>query len=236
MDIEELKSMWAEHNAKLDRVWALNVELAREQKRQAVTSQLRGQVVGGVVGMIVSIIMVVWMGLHAAAHSTPLSAAIPAIVVAALSFSAMIGSASQLALLRRIDPTQSVVRDQRSVLQLRSMKTKFNRFVLFASYFFIWSFVFVLLGLDPVVVIAHVWAAAPVVVLVHGGMGVLWIPFCVWLLGRYDSKGLGKTMARLRDESGLTENSVSPTLNRVLAQLEELRRFEESDDVVAGER
>ncbi len=229
MDTERLREMWSEHNAKLDRCWNLNLRLFREHKRGAIQSLLRRQVIGTLVFMATALAAVVWSVLHLVVDDD--GTRLPALVVAAASQLAFIGAARQLGMIQRVDLAGPIVDSQRALATLLRLKTLIHRFILLVSYLYLWSLFFVVVGVDPLVVIANVWADAPAVVVIHGTVGVLWIPMNLWLLRQYDRTDLKNgLMTRLRDGSGLTTASVGRSVHRAIAYLHELDEFADQPD------
>ena len=103
MNLEEMKSLWAEYDKKLERNWQLNLQLLRGNKLDKAAGQLRKFRNLKLIAILYHSLMAVWLGRFMFEHAQETALLIPAIVVDVLTIIALAWNVYQLALLGEIN-------------------------------------------------------------------------------------------------------------------------------------
>lgn len=224
MEQEEIKELWAAYDQKLQKNWKLNLYLLKEMNLGKASSILRRMIFGKVLNVAIYIGMLIWMGTFIGNHISQLTMVVPAVLVFVLTQVALIWTMYLIVHIGQLDYAEPVIAIQKKLEHIRHSKTLFNQFIFLTCYLYVMGATLTFIHLD----IVALWQHIPWVVAINLGFAVAWIPLSLWILSKYQDPNLDSHIWKsLRDDSHLTEATVSKPLNKAMGFVEEIRAFEE---------
>jgi len=224
MEATEIKQLWKKYDAKLERSWSLNIKLVRDLNLNKAKSALIWFAIFNGIIILIDIYLVHFLTAFIINNFSNFTLTLPAYILASASYIAMIWSSYQLVLSFMINYSKPVVDIQKKIEYLRTQKLRFNKFIFYISYPYVYLMGFTMLSLD-ITSFPIKWMIPNII------LAILWIPLCNWLIKKYNTpnlkSGFWKSLSR---DSTLTPESASRTLNRSLEFLKEIREFEQSKD------
>jgi hypothetical protein len=220
METNELKGLWKQYDAKLEKNWNLNLKLIKDMKLEKTKSSVNRFTFFMSLTLLFDFFLANHLMNFIIDNFSDITLTAPAYLLSVFTYIAIIWSFYQLGLVLTIRYSEPIVDIQKKIEKLRLEKLKFNKFIFYISYPFVYLGGFVLLHLD----ITHFplnWMIPNI------ALAILWIPLCNWLIRKYNSSGLtSKFWLSLSRDSSLTPESASKSLNNSLTFLKEIREFE----------
>jgi hypothetical protein len=219
MELDELKSIWQTLDQKLQRENKISLAMLRHQKLDRARTTLRPLVVGQTFQLFwgVFFILVAAVLWSTKPHAVPVILA--GVIVHAYGIGCIIVAALVLGAIHRIDYAGSVLEVQSKLARVRRAYVV-SGLVGGLTWWFLWiPLLMVLAGLAHVNLYAH----APSVIWIGMAVGVAGVLGTRWLY----EYSRNSSNPRVREE---VDNAVfGRSLQKVQAQLEEIRRFEEEN-------
>lgn len=222
MEATELKQIWKQYDAKLERSWNLNLKLVNDLNlNKAKTSLSWFAFFNGVI-ILVDIFLVHFLSNFIINNFSNITLTLPAYLLVAASFITMIWSSHQLGYSLMISYSKPVIEIQKKIEYLRTQKLRFNKFIFYISYPYVYLMGFTFLHLD--ITLFPIKWMLPNIILV-----ILWIPLCSWLIKKYNTPNLKSSFWKsMSKDSTLTPDSASRTLTKSLRFLKEIKDFEQN--------
>ena len=223
METNELKKLWKQYDAKLEKNWALNLKLIKDMKLERTKSSMNRYTFFMSLTILFDFILANYLLNFIIDNFSDFTLTAPAYILSLVTYIAIIWSFYQLVLVLMIKYSEPIIEIQKKIEKLRIEKLKFNKFIFYISYPFVYFIGFTVLHLD-ITQFPIKWMIPNIV------LAILWIPFCNWLIKKYNSPKLTSTFWKsLSRDSSLTPESASKTLNKSLNFLHEIREFETSN-------
>lgn len=223
METKELKELWNKYDAKLERNWSLNLKLIKEMNLQKTKSSMNTFTFLKSLSIIFLLVIAHFLANFIVDNFQNVALTLPAYLLSVLTYIALIWSFYLIGHIILINYSESIVTIQKKILKLRIMKLRYNKFIFYSSYPYVYLMGFTVLHLDltsfPVK-----WMIPNIIIT------VVWFPFCYWLIKKYNSDNLkSKFWKSLSRDSTLTSESVNKSLNNSLGFLKEIREFEQAN-------
>lgn len=223
METNELKDLWNKYDAKLERNWSLNLKLIKEMNLEKTKSSMNKFTFWKSISLLLQFVIARFLINFIVDNFQNITLTLPAYLLATLTYIALIWNFYQLGLILTIKYSEPIISIQKKIEKLKTQKLHYNKFLFFSSYPFVFLFGFTVLHID--LLSLPIKYMIPNIIL-----AVLWIPFCNWLIRKYNSKNLNTNFWKsLSRDSTLTPASASKTLNKSLSFLQEIRNFEAAD-------
>lgn len=220
METNELKELWKHYDARLEKNWNLNLKLIKDMKLEKTKSSMNRFTFFMSLSILFDFFIANYLVKFIIDNFSNITLTAPAYLLSIITCIAIIWSFYQLGLVLTIGYSAPVVDIQKKIEKLRLEKLKFNKFIFYVSYPFVYFGGFVLLHLD-ITQFPVSWMIPNIV------LAILWIPLCNWLIRKYNTPGLtSKFWKSLSKDSSLTPESASMSLNKSLTFLKEIREFE----------
>jgi hypothetical protein len=219
MDLDELKEQWQTLDAKVQLGLRLDARLVREVTTARTQTYLGGELWRRMPLLLLDVLAVVWLGSFVADHVHELRYFVPALVLMAFAIFMLAAGARQLALLRGVDYSAPVLRNQQQLGQLRLERVRLTKLVLLASPL-LWTPLFIvaleaLFGVDAYRLFGGWYIVANL------ALGITAIPILLWLARRY-----GERLARRPLLQRLADDVAGRNLTAALDHLASLAAFE----------
>ncbi len=180
--------------------------------------------------MLFNLVIIVYVWLILVENFSNLVLVIQALLLLVLSKIIFYKNVLQLDKIAKINYVEPIIKTQKIIEQLKFERIKHHRFIFIFSNLYFWLMITLLFQWDITLLISAIWAKAPIVVIIHVGMLILWFPIAFWILKKYDSTNkVSKFWKKVKDESFLTDQSVNSSLNNVLSYLQEIKSFEKNE-------
>lgn len=223
METKELKELWNKYDAKLERNWSLNLKLIKEMNLQKTKSSMNTFTFLKSLSLIFLIVIAHFLVNYIIDNFQNVTLTLPAYLLSVLTYIALIWSFYLIGLIILINYSESIITIQKKIQKLRIMKLRYNTFIFYVSYPYVYLMGFTVLHLDLTKFPVN-WLIPNII------LAVVWFPFCYWLIKKYNSKNLkSKFWKSLSRDSTLTPESVSKSLNNSLDFLKEIRKFENAN-------
>ncbi len=221
MEFDEIKSLWAQSNRKLEESLRLNVVLLQRWNLRQTDTSLGRLKRGLVFELVTSVIAAGALAYFGYQHLREPRYLIPAALLYAYVLSYLVAVARQLAQIAGVDYDEPVVAIQRKLGQLRLARVRAALWtLLFAP--LMWLPIFVV-GLRGIFGIDLYAAASPAWLIGNVLFGLAVIPLAIFLARRYGPRLEGSTAMRR-----LADAIAGQTLSEALISLDAIRRFEEA--------
>ncbi len=220
MEIDEIKSLWAESNRRLEASTRLNTTLLAQWNLRKTDTALSWMAREIAFELIVNAIGVVLIGLFASAHLHEPRFLIPAAMLDCYAIALIVAGARQLAAVRSLDYDEPVVAIQKRLEQLRLLRVRTTlATLLFAPLMWVPLLIVGLRGIFGVDVYAAgtAWLAANLL------FGIAVIPAAVFVARRY--RRWFESSKQMRP---LADAIAGRSLTTALDSLDAIRRFEAS--------
>ncbi len=222
MEATEIQNLWKKYDEKLERNWKLNLKLVKDMNLQKAKSSMRTFTLLKVLSIVFQMMIANFLISFIIDNFHDISLTIPAYVLAVLTYIALFWNFYQLGLIFTINYGKSIVFIQKKIEKLKILKLRYNKYLFYGSYPYVFLMTFTILHID-LKYLPIKWLI-PNLVLV-----ILWIPLCNWLIKKYNSRDLTSSFWKsLRNDSSLTPESASKTLNNSLRFLNEIQQFEQT--------
>jgi hypothetical protein len=222
METNELKKLWEQYDAKLEKNWKLNLKLIKDMKLEKTKSSVNRFTFFMSLTILFDFILANYLANFIIDNFSDFTLTAPAYILSIVTYIAIIWVFYQLGLVFMIKYSEPIIEIQKKIEKLRIEKLKFNKFIFYISYPFVYLIGFTVLHLD-LTQFPIKWMIPNIV------LAILWIPLCNWLIKKYNSpkttSGFWKSLSR---DSSLTPESASRSLNKSLNFLHEIREFETS--------
>lgn len=218
-----MKDIWQDYEKKLDKQWQLNLRLLRETNIGKTEKALDKYSWQQTIAAIIQIGVLIWLGgLLTELKDKPLIF-VPVLAALGLTAVALIANIYQLVLSKRIDYVRPVIEIQKNLQALRLVKLRYNRFIFISSYPYVLLLTIAFFRID----VLAAWQEAQTYIWIQIVILLFWYPLTQLILRFYDKGEFrDKFWIKMRSDSALTEDTVSPEINKALAALEEIREFE----------
>ena len=227
MNIDDLRNEWNQQFDGSESTSEIVRKLFRESRQSKIQSTLRKLVLHCVLFMAFNFFVLAGSSLVLVEEFANVAMMVPAALMIVLSAIVVCANAMQLDLIRKIDFSRPVLQLQTTVEKLKLKRVRHNRFIFMTCFLYFWLAVTLMFRLDLTALVPTVWSKAPIVVVVHLGMLLIWFPVSVWLLRIYDTvDGRNSFWLWLEHGSYLTDHSLNVSLNSCLEHLKELKSFD----------
>lgn len=226
MNIDDLQQEWDQQFDGQESCKEIVVKLFQESRQSKVRNNLRWLAVHSLLFMLFNLLVIFFTSMVLVEEISNWPVVISCFILLGLSFAVFYMNVLQLGLIGKMDYSRPILELQQVVETLKVRRLRHNRFIFIFCNLYLWTSVIVFFRWDLTVLIPTVWQKAAIVVIVHVGMFLLWIPMTLWLLRKYDRvDGKSSFWAKLERESFLTDRSLNQSLNQSLAYLEEISAF-----------
>jgi len=220
METTELKELWKQYDAKLEKNWNLNLKLVKDMNLEKTKSSINTFTMLKGFTIIFQLMVVSFLTNFLIDNFSNLLLAAQGGILLVLTYVALIWNVYQMTLIMMINYNEPVLAIQKKIEKLKIQKLRYNKFIFYSSYPFVFLMAFTVLHISPVYF--PIWWMIPNIIL-----AILWFPMAYWLIRKYNSPNLlspfWKQMAK---DSSLTPDSVSKALNNSLSFLKEIEQFE----------
>jgi len=224
METNELKDLWNKYDAKLERNWSLNLKLIKEMNLQKTKHSMNTFTFLTSVSLLFQFVVAYFLINFISENYHSITLTIPAYIATGLTYIALIWNFYQIGLLIIIKYDQPIVSIQKKIEQLKIQKLRYNKFILYSSYPYVFLIIVSVLHIDLAYLPISTWLIPNLI------LSIAWFPFCYWLIKKYNSDNLNsKFWKSLSRDSTLTLDSVSKSLNSSLDFLKEIRKFENAN-------
>lgn len=220
MDLDTLKTTWAEHDRKLDLVIRLNFELLRSEKMKRVRWPMRRFAFLAGLGCLPGLAALSALGRFIFDHWREPRFALPAALLDVWLVAAVAAAIAQLALALRIDYDEPVARIQRQIEFLRMFRIRTTQWSLLTGQL-VWWIPAWIVGLKAFGDVDAYRVFGPTYLLVNLAVGLAIIPLVIWA-----SRKLAGRMARSRLIERLLRDLAGYNLNAAAGFLATLSEFE----------
>jgi len=219
MDLDELKEQWQKLDAKVQLGLRVDARLLREVTSARTQTFVGGEVWRRMPLLLLDVLAVVWLGSFAADHVHELRFFVPAVALMAFAVFVLAAGVRQLALLRGVDYSAPVLRNQRQLGQLRLERLRLTKLALLAAPL-LWTPLLVvaleaLFGVDAYRLFGGWYLVANLL------LGVAAIPILLWLARRYGERLAGRPLLKR-----LADDVAGRNLTAALDHLAALAAFE----------
>lgn len=227
MELHDLQNNWDKQDNTQEIKNNIVIKLFKESRQNKVKSNLKKLVGYSILFMIFNLLVLVFAGKFAFSNYTNLGVVIPGVLLMILSAVVFLKNIAQLSDISKINYDLPVVQLQKIIERLKIKRVKHNRFIFIFSNIYFWLMVLLIFSLDFNVLISTVWQNAPLVIIIHTVLSILWYPLAFWLLKKYDQPDeQSKFWSKLKIDSYLTDQSVNFSLNNAQSFLNEIVVFE----------
>ena len=190
---------------------------------QKARSSMRTFTLWKIVSLIVQFLVAQFLVNFIIDNFQHITLSIPAYILGVLTYIALIWNMYQLGLIFTINYQEPILNIQKKIEKLKIQKLRYNKFLFYGSYPYVFLMIFTVLHID-LLLLPVKWMIPNLF------LAVVWIPFCYWLIKKYNSRETKSAFWRsLSDDSSLTPDSASKTLNSSLTFLNEIKQFEKSN-------
>lgn len=219
MDLDELKEQWQKLDARVQLGLRVDARLLREVTSARTQTFVGGEVWRRMPLLLLDVLAVVWLGSFAADHVHELRFFVPAVALMAFAVFVLAAGVRQLALLRGVDYSAPVLRNQRQLGQLRLERLRLTKLALLAAPL-LWTPLLVvaleaLFGVDAYRLFGGWYLVANLL------LGVAAIPLLLWLARRYGERLAGRPLLKR-----LADDVAGRNLTAALDHLAALAAFE----------
>lgn len=227
MKLQDLQQQWGNQNKGDDNLNSILQKLFVESRQSKINGQLKKLYLFSILYMIFNLIIIIYTWSVLADNFKNLALVIPLILLLILSKIAFYMNVWQLDSLSKINFSNPITTLQKHISRLKVQRVRHNRFIFLFCNLYSWLILTLLFKWNIMLVISSVWEEAPLVVVIHLGMIILWFPLAIWLLNKYDSSAATSNFwSRMQKDSFLTDQSVNSSLNSVTSFLGEIEEFE----------
>ncbi|MDN5203400.1 hypothetical protein QQ008_18580 [Fulvivirgaceae bacterium BMA10] len=231
MNLQDLQQQWGNQYSGQGNQNDLVIRLFKESRQSKISHALNKLIFFNILFMLFNLIVIIYSWLVLIENLSNLPIAIPALLMLVLSKIVFYKNVWQLEGLSKINYSEPIIKLQKAIEKLKIRRIKHNRFIFIFCNLYFWLMITLVFQWDLSLLIPAIWVKAPIVVIIHVGMLVIWFPLAFWLLKKYDNvNGDSKFWAKMERESFLTDQSVNFSLNNVLSFLKEIEGFEKEED------
>lgn len=226
MNLQDLQQSWGTLEVQNNLV----TKLFKESRQSKVAYNLKKNTLYSVLFMLFNLAVIIYTWFTLVENFPRLTLVVQSLLLLILSKIIFYKNVWQLDMIAKINYTEPIIKTQKTIEQLKIQRIKHNRFIFTFCILYFWLMVSLLFRWDITLLIPSIWANAPIVVVIHLGMLILWFPIAFWILKKYDStKIVSKFWNKMRNESFLTNQSVNSSLNNALSYLQEIKSFEKDE-------
>jgi hypothetical protein len=222
MELDEVKTLWAQSNRKLEASMRLNIVLLSQWNLRAVNTSLKRLAWGISFELIANAIAIVLIGAFAADHARELKFFIPAVALGVYAIVLVAAAARQLAAIAAVDYDEPVVAIQRELRELQLARVRTT----------LWTLLFGPLMWTPICIVAFqaffgvdLYAAGWTWLGANLLFGLAVIPLGIIIARRYAGRMAGHP--RL---NALADAIAGRSLAAALDSVDAIRRFEADED------
>lgn len=204
-----------------------------ESRQSKVINQLNKLRLFSILYIIFNLIIISYTSLTLITNINNLTLVCPLVILNILSIIAIYMNFWQLGSFSKINFSSPITSLQKDLSKLKLIRIKHNRFIFLFCNLYSWLLLTLLFKWNIFSLVSVVWENAPIVVIIHLGMSILWFPFALWLLHKYDSSaGKSNFWSKMQKDSFLTDQSVNSSLNNINSFLLEIKEFEKEESLV----
>jgi len=223
METKELKDLWNKYDAKLSRSWSLNLKIIKNMNLQKTKSSMNTFTFLKSLSILLLFVIAHFLINFIIDNFQNVTLTFPAYLLSIATYIALIWSFYHLGLTIMINYSEPIVEIQKKIEKLKIQKLRYNKFVFYISYPFVYLTGFIVLHLD-ITLFPLKWMIPNII------LAILWMPFCNWLIRKYNSDNLNSNFWKsLSRDSTITPQSVSKSINHSLDFLAEIIKFEQSN-------
>lgn len=227
MNLQDLQQQWGNQYKGQENSGSLVLKLLIKSRQTKVNSKLNRLRFNSILFMLFNLLVIIYTWFVLAENFNNLPLAIPLIALLILSKITFYMNVWQLDHLAKINFALPITSLQKQISKLKVLRIKHNRFIFIFCNLYSWLMLSLLFEWNILSVVETVWENAPIVVIIHLSMIVLWFPLAFWLLHKYDTAtGTTNFWTKLQKDSFLTDQSVNSSLNNINTFLDEIEEFE----------
>lgn len=223
MNFDKLQQDWkAQNNLQLDLV----LRLFRESQYKKVDNKIRRLTIYSILFMVYNLFVLVFALMVMLDNLSNYFMLTTSIIMIIFSMVVFYMNVFQINSLSKLDYSKPITELQSTISLLKINRVKHNRFIFVFSNMYFWGMVSLFLQWDLWQISQTVWANAPIVLIIHLGLLILWFPLALWILKKYDQADGNKAFwGKLSKDSFLTDQSTNFSLNEALSDLHEIESF-----------
>ena len=221
MNIQDLQQQWNEQGNQDDLV----TKLFKESRHLKIDILLKRNILNSILFVLLNLIINIYVWSVLIFNFDNISARYIGILLLILTYVVLFKNIRQLDLIYKINNSKPVVETQKLIGKLKVERVRHNRFIFVFSNLFFWSVIILIYKWDLALLIPYLWEEASIVVIIHVGFSIIWLPLSIWILNRYDEEKYSKFWSRLNRESYLSDQSLNTSLNDALSYLKEIEDF-----------
>ncbi|MDL5513924.1 hypothetical protein QSE00_19050 [Arenibacter sp. M-2] len=221
MNIQDLQQQWNEHGNQDDLV----TKLFKESRHLKIDILLKRNILNSILFVLLNLIINIYVWSVLIFNFDNISARYIGILLLILTYVVLFKNIRQLDLIYKINNSKPVVETQKLIGKLKVERVRHNRFIFVFSNLFFWSVIILIYKWDLALLIPYLWEEASIVVIIHVGFSIIWLPLSIWILNKYDEEKYSKFWSRLNRESYLSDQSLNTSLNDALSYLKEIEDF-----------
>lgn len=230
MNIDDLQNEWNQQFDGNESATDVGLKLFKESRHSKIQNILSKHVFHSVIFMGFNLLIVVASWLVLVQHLANWAISVPAALMIVLSSIVFYKNVIQLDLIRKIDFSRPILQLQTTIEKLKVKRIQHNRFIFVFCILYFWLAATLVFQWDLTALVPAVWDKAPVVVIIHLGMLLVWFPASLWLLRIYDDVEDRHSFWKwLERDSYLTDRSLNTSLNSSLHYLNELKVFDSDE-------
>lgn len=225
MDLDKVKTAWSKQNE--NNTNELILKLFKESRMDKVESKMRKTKYSSILMVLLNIIVNIYAWMKLAENIDNISIIAVSSLLLILSFISMYMNIFQLNRLLKLDESMSVIKYQKAIEKIKIDRINHNRFIFIFSHLYTIIFIVLIFNIDLSTLLPHMWENAKIWLLIQASILVLYFPFTLWILSKYDNlETASKFWKLLEKDSFLTDSSVNSSLNNAIKHLEEIRDYE----------
>lgn len=223
METKELQDLWKKYDAKLEKSWNLNIKLITEMNMQKAKSSMKTFTWWKIGSLLMQFLVAQFLVNYIIDNFQHITLTIPAYMLGVLTYIALIWNMYQLGLILTINYKEPILTIQKKIEKLKIQKLRYNKFLFYGSYPYVFLMAFIVLHID-LLLLPIKWMIPNIF------LAVTWVPFCYWLIKKYNSRETKSAFWRsLSNDSSLTPDTASKSINNSLSFLKEIKQFEKSN-------
>lgn len=230
MDLDKLQDQWDDHYDNLTRSEDLAINLFKKAKYKKIDTNLNRMKKQSLFYMLFNLVVIVFSWLVLIENITVIGISFSAGLLILVSKIVFYKNVQQLNLISNINYSEPIVKLQKIIESLKLSRLRHNKFIFILSNMYFWLILIVLFSINPMVLIPEIWSNAAIVVVIHIGFSILWIPLAFWILSKYNFPSQNSLFwKKLGRNSLLTDESANTSLIKISSFLKELDDFEKEN-------
>ena len=211
MNIQDLQQQWNEHGNQDDLV----TKLFKESRHLKIDILLKRNILNSILFVLLNLIINIYVWSVLIFNFDNISARYIGILLLILTYVVLFKNIRQLDLIYKINNSKPVVETQKLIGKLKVERVRHNRFIFVFSNLFFWSVIILIYKWDLALLIPYLWEEASIVVIIHVGFSIIWLPLSIWILNKYDEEKYKNAQDQYEHTS----------LNDALSYLKEIEDF-----------